>query len=46
VLASKDILLMPGQPVDLPRDRVVTTDGQVMTFYVDGNAYVLAVYRL
>ncbi|PKL51148.1 MAG: hypothetical protein CVV42_00895 [Candidatus Riflebacteria bacterium HGW-Riflebacteria-2] len=42
--AHKDIIVYPSQAFDLPRDRVVTPDGRVMTFHVEGNDYVLSVY--
>ncbi|EKD83693.1 MAG: hypothetical protein ACD_39C00517G0002 [uncultured bacterium] len=46
ILAQKDIIMFPCLSADLPRERVVTADGKVMTYYVDGNDYVLAVYSL
>jgi hypothetical protein len=44
--AHKDIIVFPSQAFDLPRDRVVTPDGRVMTFHVEDNNYVLSVYSL
>lgn len=46
ILAQKDIITMPCLSLDLPRERVVTADGRVMTYYIDGEDYVLAVYSL
>lgn len=47
ILAQKDILSVPYLAPDLPRHKVVTADGKVMTFYLDGNNdYVLALYSL
>lgn len=47
ILAQKDILTVPYLSPDLPRHKVVTADGKVMTFYLDGNNdYVLALYSL
>ncbi len=47
VLAQKDIIIFPCLSSDLARERVVTEDGKVMTFYLDSeNNYVLAVYSL
>ena len=47
ILAQKDIILFPCLAGDLPRERVVTADGKVMTYYVDSeNNYVLAAYSL
>ncbi|KAF1079859.1 MAG: hypothetical protein GQF41_3757 [Candidatus Rifleibacterium amylolyticum] len=44
--AHKDIIVFPSASFDLPRDRVVTPDGRVMTFHVEGNDYILSVYGL
>ncbi|MBU1107811.1 MAG: hypothetical protein KKB51_14150 [Candidatus Riflebacteria bacterium] len=46
ILAQKDVIMMPCLSLDLPRERVVTADGKVMTYYIDGDNYVLAVYSL
>jgi hypothetical protein len=46
ILAQTDILTVPCLTPDLPRTRVVTPDGNVMTFYLKGNDYVLAVYKI
>lgn len=47
ILAQKDIIIFPCLSSDLPRERVVTEDGKIMTYYLDSeNNYVLAVYSL
>lgn len=44
VLAEMDVLSVPYIAPDLPRKRVVTPDGKIMTFYVKDDKYTLAVY--
>lgn len=47
ILAQKDIILFPCLAGDLPRERVVSADGKVLTYYVDSdNNYVVAAYSL
>lgn len=45
ILAQTDILVVACLAPDLPRQRVVTADGQVMCFYLEPDNYVLALYR-
>lgn len=40
-----EILTKPYMSYDLPRERVVTDDGRVMSFYVADGKYILCVYN-
>ncbi len=45
VLAKKDILTTPFLGPDLPRRKIVTPDGQVITFYATDKEYCLVKYK-
>lgn len=45
VLASTDIIITACLAPDLPRERVVTADGRVLTFHLEGEDYVLTAYQ-
>lgn len=46
ILAQKDIITTACLAPDLPRERVVTPDGKVLTFYLEENDYILCSYQL
>lgn len=45
VKSQIDILTVPCLTPDIPRTRVVTPDGRIMTFFIKDDSYVLAGYK-